>query len=120
MRRSRRLRARGPALGLWGRCGVGGRTTSVMDDRVDEVVGVPDYQIGRGGVEGDEAAIGADRGPVSLAIRQRAGGVDAHPLGGAGLAVIDEHVVNPSAVSARQPEDYEAAVGADRRQAATV
>src|SRR5439155_18192440 len=58
-------------------------------------VGVPGHEVGGQRVEGDEAAVGADRGPGAIAVPLVPGAVHAHALGGAGLPVVDEYARRP-------------------------
>src|SRR5439155_519679 len=61
-------------------------------------VGVPGHEVGGRRVEGDEAAVGADRGTAAMAVPFDPGDANTHPLGGAGLPVVDEHVPRPIGV----------------------
>src|SRR5437867_474358 len=105
------------------------RTAPIVDEHVVRPVGVPGHEVGSYRLEGDEPAVGADRRIRAMAaVRLVREAVDAHPLGGAGNAVVDEHVrggvveaihvlgpvgVPGHEVGGGRGEGHEAAVGAD-------
>ena len=96
----------------------------VVDEHVDSGVGVPGHEVRGGRAEDDEAAVGADRGKGAFGVPLVPGAVHAHPFGGAGPPVIDEHVRPPVGVPGHEvggvgSEGDEAAVGADHGTAAT-
>src|SRR5947209_2169944 len=111
------------------------RTAPIVDEHVVRPVGVPGHEVGSYRLEGDEPAVGADRRIRAMAaVRLVREAVDAHPLGGAGNAVVDEHVrggvveaihvlgpvgVPGHEVGGGRGEGHEAAVGAERGRAAT-
>src|SRR5947207_1256519 len=91
-----------------------------MNEHVPSPVGVPRYEVGGTRDERHEAAVGAERGPVAFAVPLVPGAVHADALGGAGLPVVDEHVVVPVGVPGHEiggerGEGDEAAVGAEHR-----
>ena len=71
---------------------LGGAGLAVVDEGVKSVVRVARNQVRRIGDEGDVAAVGADRGAETVAVRLVAGAVDADLLGGPRLAVVDEYL----------------------------
>jgi hypothetical protein len=90
----------------------------VHEDVRDEVR-VGEDEVRRGAREGDEAAVGGDRGGGAVLVPLDAEGIDADALGRAGEAVADEDVeggvrVGRDEVRRGAREGDEAAVGGDR------
>src|SRR5262249_7797212 len=73
---------------------LGRAAPAVADEDVEEPVGVPGHEVAGSAVEGHEAAVGGDRRALEAdgAVPLRPGGVDAHALGRAALAVANEEV----------------------------
>ena len=101
---------------------------AVVDEDVERPVGVAGHQVRVGRVEGDIAAVAADRRRVAAVVRAVGARLlalagDADALRAAGAAVADEHVgelvrVSPDEVRRRGLERDIAAVGAERRLSA--
>src|SRR5262249_13196878 len=118
----RRLQGAGVALGaVGGNADAGsGAGLPVVHEHVGDAVGVPRHQVAGGAVEGDEAAVGADRLVDRVGVALGAVGGNADAGGGAGLPVVHEHVgaavgVAEDEVGGVAVEGDVAAVGADRR-----
>src|SRR5439155_3478326 len=103
----------------------------VANEHLRTPAGASRHKVGGQRPEGHEAAVGADRdraggahfAPAAPVIPLIPGAVYAHPLGDAGLPVVDEHVGDPvgipgDEVAGARGEGHEAAVGADRGTAA--
>ncbi len=101
----------------------GAAGAAIVHEHVGDVVGVAGDEIGGVGRECDEAAVGADRRPLAIAIPLDPHGVDAYQPGATCAAVVDEHVAGAVRVAADEVpggrrERDETPVGADGGKAA--
>jgi hypothetical protein len=90
-----------------------------VDEDVGDPVRIPGHEVGGDALEGHVAAVGGDRAVDAVAVPLHPGGVDAHELGRAAVAVADEDVIGPVRVPGDQVvgvavEGHVAAVGGDR------